>query len=155
MINTGTINNPYQVKAGTIWPWPNVTIPAGWLVCDGSAVSRTTYKALFDVIGTTYGVGDGTTTFNLPNGSIPVGTTAKCKGTNHAFGMTDGTNTKYLGYGSQGLLTGTGTPTVGSGLTGSALALNKMLGIATNVNNSGLVTDLSTGSATTKTIIKF
>lgn len=41
--------------------------PEGWLVCDGSAVSRTLYKDLFDIIGTAYGAGDGTTTFNLPN----------------------------------------------------------------------------------------
>jgi hypothetical protein len=45
----------------------NGAISDGWLVCDGSAISRTTYAELFDVIGTTYGVGDGTTTFNLPN----------------------------------------------------------------------------------------
>lgn len=41
--------------------------PTGWLVCDGSAVSRTTYAALFAAIGTTFGSGDGTTTFNIPN----------------------------------------------------------------------------------------
>jgi microcystin-dependent protein len=41
--------------------------PTGWLVCDGSAVSRTTYSMLFSVIGTIYGSGDGATTFNLPN----------------------------------------------------------------------------------------
>ncbi len=42
------------------------SIPSGWLVCDGSAVSRTTYAALFAQISTTYGVGNGTTTFGLP-----------------------------------------------------------------------------------------
>ena len=41
--------------------------PTGWLQCDGSAVSRTTYAALFAAIGTTYGTGDGSTTFNLPD----------------------------------------------------------------------------------------
>ena len=41
--------------------------PAGFLVCNGGAISRTTYSALFAVIGTTYGSGDGSTTFNLPN----------------------------------------------------------------------------------------
>jgi microcystin-dependent protein len=46
-----------------------------WAICDGTAVSRTTYSTLFTVIGTTYGVGDGTTTFNLPNlkGRVVVG----------------------------------------------------------------------------------
>src|SRR5215467_6824657 len=56
-------------------PWPTATAPLGWILCDGAAISRTTYAALFAVIGTTYGVGDGSTTFNLPNckGRIPVG----------------------------------------------------------------------------------
>ena len=52
---------------GTIVVWGTNTAPTNWLMCDGSAVSRTTYSALFGVIGTTYGVGDGSTTFNLPN----------------------------------------------------------------------------------------
>ena len=43
------------------------SVPTGWLECDGSAVNRTTYAALFAVIGTAYGVGDGSTTFNLPS----------------------------------------------------------------------------------------
>lgn len=42
-------------------------IPKGWLRCDGSPYSRDTYKRLYDIIGTTYGVGDGTNTFNVPN----------------------------------------------------------------------------------------
>lgn len=41
--------------------------PSGWLLCDGRAVSRSTYSALFTAIGTTYGVGDGSTTFNIPD----------------------------------------------------------------------------------------
>lgn len=45
------------------------TAPTGYLLCDGSAVSRTTYAKLFAAIGTTYGAGNGTTTFNLPNTS--------------------------------------------------------------------------------------
>lgn len=50
-------------------------IPAGWLVCNGSAISRDGYSELFAVIGTTWGVGDGSTTFNLPDmqGRVPVG----------------------------------------------------------------------------------
>lgn len=60
---------------GTILPYSSTTIPEGYLVCDGSAVSRTTYADLYAVIGTTYGAGDGSTTFNLPNlkGKVPVG----------------------------------------------------------------------------------
>lgn len=52
---------------GTIIAFAGNTLPDGYLLCDGSKVSRTTYKKLFGVIGTTYGAGDGTTTFTLPN----------------------------------------------------------------------------------------
>lgn len=51
---------------GAIVPYGGTTAPTGWLVCDGSAVSRTTYASLFSVIGTRYGSGDSSTTFNLP-----------------------------------------------------------------------------------------
>lgn len=49
--------------------------PSGWLACNGAAVSRTTYSALYAVIGTSFGVGDGSTTFNLPDfsGKVPMG----------------------------------------------------------------------------------
>ena len=50
-----------------MWAGPIASIPGGWLFCDGSAVSRTTYAELFAVIGTIYGSGDGATTFNLPD----------------------------------------------------------------------------------------
>lgn len=52
---------------GMIFAFAGNTIPSGFLLCDGSKVSRTTYKKLFNVIGTTYGAGDGSTTFTLPN----------------------------------------------------------------------------------------
>lgn len=51
---------------GEIRMYGGASAPTGWLLCDGSAVSRTTYAALFAIISTTYGVGDGSTTFNLP-----------------------------------------------------------------------------------------
>lgn len=64
-----------QTPVGTILPFAGSSAPTGYLICDGSAVSRTTYANLFAVIGTTYGAGDGSTTFNLPNlkGKVPVG----------------------------------------------------------------------------------
>lgn len=52
---------------GTIIAFGGTTIPAGWLVCDGSAVSRTTYVPLFAAIGINFGGGDGVITFNLPD----------------------------------------------------------------------------------------
>lgn len=51
---------------GLVFPFAGSTVPDGMLLCDGQAVSRTTYAALFAVVGTTYGVGDGSTTFNVP-----------------------------------------------------------------------------------------
>jgi hypothetical protein len=54
-------------KPGMIKPFAGTTIPTGYLLCDGSAVSRTTYADLFAAIGTTYGSGDGNSTFNLPS----------------------------------------------------------------------------------------
>lgn len=52
---------------GTVQSFAQETVPTGWLKADGSAVSRTDYADLYAVIGTTYGTGDGSTTFNLPN----------------------------------------------------------------------------------------
>lgn len=58
---------PDSTASGTIVPWGGASPPTGWLECDGSAVSRTTYADLFTAIGTTYGAGDGSSTFNLPD----------------------------------------------------------------------------------------
>lgn len=64
-----------EAPVGTISLFAGSTAPSGYLICDGSAVSRTTYSNLFSVISTTYGDGDSSTTFNLPNlkGKVPVG----------------------------------------------------------------------------------
>lgn len=59
-------------KAGFITLMAGASLPQGWLYCDGAAVSRTTYSELFAAIGTTYGVGDGSTTFNLPSLSVVI-----------------------------------------------------------------------------------
>jgi microcystin-dependent protein len=52
---------------GVIVMYAAASAPTGWLICDGTAVSRVTFSSLFTLIGTTYGAGNGTTTFNLPN----------------------------------------------------------------------------------------
>lgn len=69
---------------GAITEYGGSSAPADWLLCDGTAVSRTTYSALFAIIGTDHGVGDGSTTFNLPDfrGRMPVG-----KGSNAAVNV--------------------------------------------------------------------
>jgi microcystin-dependent protein len=82
-INKVTDDNMNEIKdtintntpVGSISLFAGATAPNGWLICDGSAVSRTTYANLFSVIGTTYGAGDGSTTFNIPDiqNRVPVG----------------------------------------------------------------------------------
>lgn len=63
------------VNVGTIAMWGGGADPPGWLICDGRAVDRTIYAALFAAIGTSYGPGDGSTTFNIPDlrGRVAVG----------------------------------------------------------------------------------
>jgi microcystin-dependent protein len=60
-------NLPAAIPPGVIQAYAGGSIPAGWLYCDGAGVSRNTYAALFAAIGTIWGVGDGSTTFNIPN----------------------------------------------------------------------------------------
>lgn len=71
---TTTIIND-ALPIGSIVPYTSSTIPDNWFICEGQAISRTEYSELFEVIGTTYGTGDGKTTFNLPNlkGRVPAG----------------------------------------------------------------------------------
>lgn len=78
------------IPIGKIDMYAGSTAPAGWLLCDGSAISRTTYASLFAVIGTTYGTGDGSTTFNVPNlqGKFPIGAN-----TTYTLGGTGGSTT--------------------------------------------------------------
>jgi microcystin-dependent protein len=52
---------------GLVLPYAGYSAPTGWLLCDGSPISRTTYADLFALISTTYGAGDGSTTFNIPD----------------------------------------------------------------------------------------
>lgn len=79
--------------AGIITTFAGSVPPAGWLPCDGSAVSRTDYATLFAVVGTTYGAGDGSTTFNLPDlsGRVVIGVSGT-----HALGSTGGSETVTL-----------------------------------------------------------
>lgn len=79
------------VQTGTVLPFAGAALPAGYLLCDGSAVSRAVYAALFAVIGVVYGSGDGSTTFNVPDmrGKFPLGKAAA--GTGSTLGGSGGT----------------------------------------------------------------
>lgn len=83
--------------AGVVSAYGGSSAPTGYLLCDGSAVSRTTYSALFTAIGTAYGAGDGSTTFNVPNlkGRVPAGYDSSQTEFN-ALGKTGGEKTHTL-----------------------------------------------------------
>jgi microcystin-dependent protein len=75
-INKNYADSSYSLfPPGMMAPYGGASAPTGWLLCDGSAVSRTTYANLFTAISTTYGVGNGSTTFNVPDmrAAAPVG----------------------------------------------------------------------------------
>jgi hypothetical protein len=55
------------MPTGSLMPYAGASAPTGYLLCDGAAISRTTFSALFALVGTTYGAGDGSTTFNIPD----------------------------------------------------------------------------------------
>ena len=80
--------NSSEIATGTIMPTGSETVPSGWLLCNGAAVSRTTYANLFGAIGISFGAGNGTTTFNLPDlrGRVPVGKNGGSFGTLGATG---------------------------------------------------------------------
>ena len=80
------LNIALALPAGVTVPYAGATSPTGWLLCNGQAVSRTSYPRLFAAIGTTYGSGDGSTTFNVPDlrECNPVGIGKRASGvTNH------------------------------------------------------------------------
>jgi microcystin-dependent protein len=62
-----TTLSSFSLPSGTVLPFAGATAPAGYQLCYGQAISRTTYASLFSAIGTTYGSGDGSTTFNVPD----------------------------------------------------------------------------------------
>jgi len=78
------------IPTATIVPWSSASVPSGFLECAGAAVSRSTYSALFAIVGTTYGAGNGSTTFNLPDlqDNIPMG-----KSGTKSLASTGGANT--------------------------------------------------------------
>lgn len=87
------------VPTGTLLDFAGTSVPTGFLLCDGTAYSRTTYADLYAVIGTTWGVGDGSTTFNLPDlrRSVTVGSGGSATGTlSNTVGSTGGEETHTL-----------------------------------------------------------
>ena len=135
------------IPTATIVPWTAASIPTGFLECNGADVSRSTYSALFAEIGTTYGSGDGSSTFGLPD------LQDKCcisKSGTKALGSTGGANT-VTATGNVGGSTANATlstaqlashlHTVGSGSGGrggnNALGSSQTGGANSNLQNTG------------------
>jgi microcystin-dependent protein len=131
-----------MMPAGVILPYGGATAPTQFLLCDGSAVSRSTYADLYAAIGVAYGVGDGSSTFNLPNyrGRTFLGAGTGAGLTARTLAATGGSETKNLAHTHQ--VTVGGNARRGSG--------------DANVADSGQVlTSTSGGSATQDTMDPF
>ena len=108
MANLQDIVNRSEV--GAIKPWTKTTAPAGYLLCNGAAVSRSTYADLFAIVSTTYGSGDGSTTFNVPQlqGKMPQG----FDGNTYNLAGTGGANTVTVSVTNNQAVSSTSTQSV-------------------------------------------
>lgn len=93
-----SINSKSSLPSGTVTSFAGNNAPKGWLLCNGETVSRETYKTLFEIIGTTYGNGDSTTTFTLPDmrGRISVAAGTGAGLTNRVLGAVGGEENHLL-----------------------------------------------------------
>ena len=116
-------------EVGAIKPWGKATAPAGYVLCDGSAISRTTYVDLFTVISTTYGEGNGSTTFNVPQlqGKLPQG----YDGNTYNLAGTGGANTVTVSV--------TNNQAVNSAVN-STIANNQAVTVTGSIANTSLTT---------------
>ena len=134
------------VLTGALLMWPTSSAPTGYLSCDGTAVSRTTYAALYAIIGTTFGSGDGSTTFNLPNytNRMPYGTTIGATGGSadavvvshtHTATVTDPGHAHGISYPNT-ISGGGGAPRVGTGTTD--FSASAVTGISVSNSTTGV-----------------
>jgi microcystin-dependent protein len=133
-----------NVPTGVINMWGTATAPTGYLLCAGAAVSRSTYAALFAVIGTTFGVGDGTTTFNVPNytNRTPYGTTVGATGGSADAVVVSHTHTATVT--DPGHTHNTFNPNGSGGLGGRDLNADQAQGTATASATTGITVSNST-----------
>jgi microcystin-dependent protein len=144
---------PNYVPTGVMMMWGTASAPTGYLLCNGAAVSRSTYSALFAVLGTTYGSGDGSTTFNVPDfrDRFPVGA-----GTTYSANSTGGSaNATLVSHTHTATSTDAGhthniqvSNISGASLDDRLAGSGADYGIA-NVNDSGTNVKSSTASITT------
>jgi len=131
------------VPAGSLIPFAGTVAPSGYLPCDGAAVSRTTYAALFSAISTTWGNGDGSTTFNVPNlsdmflrgsGTSAVGVEEadEIKSHTHTATATDSGHTHTVPFGPQFSAIGVGGGSVNSGMNATTPTGNANITVTVN-----------------------
>ena len=111
-----SISAPSMIGQIMMFAGPNEKVPAGWKICDGSALSRTTYSKLYEIIGTTWGAGDEETTFNIPDlrGRAPVGAGSGSGLTERTIGATFGVEDAIIPYHRHSVSKVTGAITGGS-----------------------------------------
>lgn len=137
------------VPTGSIIIFSGATAPEGYLLCNGGAISRTTYADLFSVIGTIYGAGNGTTTFNIPNIKPNYGSTAAVVGNGKAMGLINGQTGGYLcswrpGSAVSGTLSLSTSNILGNNSTiGYASGTTSAFGLTTDAGTSGIKANLN------------
>ena len=149
--NDSSILNP----TGSIIMYGAASAPGGYYLCEGAAISRSTYSALFAVIGTTYGTGDGSTTFNVPDfrDRAPYGASTFTLGSKTA-GEVNSSGQNSTGTGTSGssgastVANNTGTGTTGTGTTGSATSGGTAPSIPASTYNTGSGTSGGSGAST-------
>lgn len=160
------------VPSGAIMTYAGSAAPTGWLLCDGTAVSRTTFSALFASIGTTFGAGDGSTTFNLPDlrgrfvryddnmgnhgipGVTPAGAAGRDSARTHGSAQNQTTAANGLGGTAAGQTQGTSnislaagsvTGTINIAHTHGSSSVTGTTNIAHNHNNTGVSGSVDVG----------
>lgn len=161
---TGEAKIAGSVPTGSILPYGGSTAPEGYLICNGGTISRTTYANLFYVIGTTFGAGDGSTTFNLPNLTnvkLLKGESVPVKGTGLSLGLTNGTQ-----YGAMAMTVdyrmfkgytdkyGSNVGSIPAGSSANEMTVQRTVGVTPDSEYSGIIADISSG-VTVNFIIKY
>ena len=149
--NDSSILNP----TGSIIMYGAASAPSGYYLCEGAAISRSTYSALFAVVGTTYGAGDGSTTFNVPDfrDRAPYGASTFTLGSKTA-GEVNASGQNSTGTGTSGssgastVANNTGTGTTGTGTTGTATSGGTAPSIPASTYNTGSGTSGGSGAST-------
>jgi microcystin-dependent protein len=137
------IGSGVAVPVGGVFMFAGAALPTGMLVCDGSAVNRADYPLLWQTLGTTWGAGDGTLTFNLPDlrGRVPVGTGQGAGLTARTLAGTGGVESVTLTAAQSGLPAHTHNPLSGTGFIGSGSTLSTTAGTqAAVLSTTGSVT---------------